>query len=297
MGQYELRYQGTLENRYVDSARDMAQMFLEMGLENASYSDACDAWDSLRMGRDLNGVDDEGNPWKMSVARWQKQGMIRWVGQGQSVAWINDDGTERIRVDLPEDFNPRDWNEEDEGAPRRADEMYTVKVWPIAADPGVKLVRGIEPPHDWEDKWYRCGMTSNPRLYEHEEYQIDGGKLFRRYLQAFHGTRTFFQWQNGDDLYMTFDTAEWRERMGTEGIKGISAYRDFKEYMWWCRPPGLTLVHEIKRHHCWSEMKYGGRVIHDASVWELQGKRTGFISHDLDELGIWGREAFGIRLG
>lgn len=296
---FELQYMGEMESHYLGSPEDLAKLFGEMRVTGYSPEKIEELYSTITYsGGEIMGRDIVGNLWAMKRSEAYLNLGGNFPTEEKRVAWINDEGDTRISVEWDESDQPESYEDWYEYMTRKPpfDELtslYTVKVWPLNADPGYAQVRGPEWQGDWSEKWYEAWTA--PRNWTiQDKFCEDSTILFKRYLFMFMGTETFFEWENGDELYMTFDTEEWRNRMGGK----VDARDDFDRYMRWAKGPGYTLVLEKREHHCWSEMSYKDgepkRIHHDMSQWVIQGKRSGFHSHNLTELGVWGRRAFNV---
>lgn len=279
---YELEYKGHMESHYLGSPEHLGKLFEEMQVPRMTPEKIEDLYDRMRYGGEITGRDIMGNLWAMKVSEAYRNLGGNFPTETKRIAWINDEGDIRIRVEWDETDNPDNYDTWEEYHTRKPPfeelhALYTVKVWPLNADPGYAQVRGPEWQGDWSEKWYEAWHA--PKNYAiQDKFCEDATYFFKRYLFMSQGTETFFQWENGDELYMTFDTAELRERMGGY----TDARYDFDRYMQWAKGPGYTLVLERRVHESF------------VSKWVEQGKRSGFHSENLTELGVWGRRAFNV---
>lgn len=105
-------------------------------------------------------------------------------------------------------------------------------------------------------------------------------ELFERYLRMFHGT-TAVQWYDGrcgggDYVYVTFDTADWRQHHGI--ADGQIDVIDMSEWQAYCE--GDVYGYIIEEHAAWQGTDSAGAVIDTMQTWETVDSCWGFYGFD-----------------
>lgn len=275
----EIKHHGTMTDDYARHWQYLHDMIRGLGITNVTPDMVReDMWDMVMRGYTYTGTDQHGRP--LSVRELDPSPIRgrQYTDRGTDILWISDDGHRRIRMVRDErNIDLRNYDDDDtvEVEPHHEYEMPTVYVTPENADPHISMRRDLDGP-DFTDLYYKC-LSATYGCYV-ERYNEDPSFLFERVLRAYCGTTTFFRFENGDDFFYTFDTAEWRERTGGAGT---DAREDFDDYLQWYRGKGITLVLETHEHGT-------------PCQWVTDDEQSGYFTAYKDQLTAWAHKRFDI---
>lgn len=138
---------------------------------------------------------------------------------------------------------------------------------------------------NWDDTWYAEQITGITSHVVDSQIALAAGRwgsdtdTFERYLRIFHGTSAV-EWYDsrsdgGDYVYVTFDTAAWREDVGApENSVEMSEWRSYVEGDVWC--------HVVEKRTVWvkapsdvndpdAETMTTWEEVEDTAVWGFYG--------------------------
>jgi hypothetical protein len=96
--------------------------------------------------------------------------------------------------------------------------------------------------------------------------------LFARYLRAYHGVTQIITYWSGSYLYVTYDSAKWRQYTGAP--EGSASLADYKA---WCQ--GEVYVCEVQERVTWRAVN-PVREYHNRVTWETVEKFGTFYDDD-----------------